>query len=236
MIRNKKLIIACDVNTIHEFNFLVAQSYKSPILGGYKLGFSLALRYGLPKLVQLIQGYEENIPVIYDHQKAGSDIPQVSSQFAQICSEANIHSIIVFPHAGPKTLIAMVDAIVNFEMEPIIGLCMSHEAYLSSEGGYICDEAPLNMLELALQKGVSKFVLPSTKPEIAQKYAEIIYDKGGINTIMSPGIGSQGGDFTEIFNAVAPHHFCGIIGSVIYNSKNIVDTILEYEEIILGGN
>ena len=42
----------------------------------YKVGLSLALDCGLPKVVEIAREYTDK-PIIYDHLKAGTDIPEV---------------------------------------------------------------------------------------------------------------------------------------------------------------
>ncbi|MBI2597571.1 MAG: hypothetical protein HYW50_00055 [Candidatus Diapherotrites archaeon] len=64
--RNKSIIPACDLQTFSELEDLVEATFDIEEVGGYKIGFSLALRYGLSKAVSTIREYTSK-PIIYDH-------------------------------------------------------------------------------------------------------------------------------------------------------------------------
>ncbi len=85
--RNNGIIIACDVEAIEELRSLVEIARDSSVVVGYKVGFSLALRFGLPAVVSEVKNLTA-APVIYDHQKAGTDIPQMGQPFAACCAES----------------------------------------------------------------------------------------------------------------------------------------------------
>jgi orotidine-5'-phosphate decarboxylase len=212
------IILAADVDDLDKLRALVDQISDIPEIAAIKLGFSLGLRFGLPNVVKTVREIS-SLPVIYDHQKAGTDIPQMGAAFAAVCREAGIDGVIFFPQAGPKTLEGFVSGAIDENLIPIVGLVMSHPAYLQSEGGYIVDDAPSRMAEKALELGVTNFVLPGTKPKVVETFA-----KGALArikaTIMMPGIGSQGGSLREACEAAAPHRSFPIIGSAIYGTKD----------------
>jgi orotidine-5'-phosphate decarboxylase len=214
----KGIILAADVDDLDELRALVDQISGIPEIAAIKLGFSLGLRFGLSSVVKTVRQIS-SLPVIYDHQKAGTDIPQMGAAFAAVCREAGIDGVIFFPQAGPKTLEGFVSGAIAENLVPIVGLVMSHPAYLQSEGGYIVDDAPSRMAEKALELGVTNFVLPGTKPKVVETFA-----KGALAkikaTIMMPGIGSQGGSLTAACEAAAPHRCFPIIGSAIYKAKD----------------
>lgn len=211
------IIVAADVDDLENLQRLIEEISGIPEIVAVKIGFSLGLRFGLPAVVKTMRE-STALPVIYDHQKAGTDIPQMGRPFAEVCHDAGIDAVIFFPQAGPKTLQGFVTAAVEKSLTPIIGLVMSHPEYLQFEGGYIADDAPRRMAERALQLGVTAFVLPGTKPEIIRHYARGVL--GGAQTaIMMPGIGSQGGSLRAACEATAPHRPFPIIGSAIYGAK-----------------
>jgi len=212
------IIVAADVDGLDKLRALVDEISGIPEIAAIKVGFSLALRFGLPNVVRTVRE-STALPVIYDHQKAGTDIPQMGRPFAAVCREAGIDGVIFFPQAGPKTLEGFVSAAIDKNLVPIVGLVMSHPEYLESEGGYIVDDAPRRMAEKALDLGVSVFVLPGTKPEIIRQYARGAL-AGTQTAIMMPGIGSQGGSLREACEAAAPHRAFPIIGSAIYGAKS----------------
>jgi len=209
------IIIAADVTTLSDLRRLAALGSSVREVGGIKVGFSLALRHGLPAVVGAIKEVAE-LPVVYDHQKAGTDIPQMGESFSLVCREAGAQAVIIFPHSGPKVLEAFVKGAFEHGLVPVVGLVMTHPAYLQSEGGYLRDDAPGLICESALSLGVTHFVLPGTKPDVVRRFSESAF--AGIEgvTIMMPGIGTQGGSIMSAFEAATPHRRFAIVGSAIY--------------------
>jgi orotidine-5'-phosphate decarboxylase len=216
--RTTGIILAADVFTLEELRRFVQTGAGFPEVVAVKVGFTLGLKYGLPKVVEAVNEVA-NLPVIYDHQKAGTDIPQMGKPFAQVCRDSGVQGVIFFPQAGPRTLEGFVMAAFDAELIPIVGLVMTHAAYLKSEGGYIVDEAPERMADTAVGLGVSDFVLPGTKPEIVKRFATGSLSHVKMASIMMPGIGSQGGSLVDAFHAAKPHRRFAIIGSAIYGAK-----------------
>ncbi len=216
--RDTGIILAADVSDIGELRRLVEACAGAPEVVAVKVGFTLGLKYGLPDVVRTVREIS-GMPVIYDHQKAGTDIPAMGKPFAKVCRDAGVKGVIFFPQAGPKTLEGFVKAAFDLELTPIVGLVMTHDAYLESEGGYIVDEAPGRMAEAAIELGVTDFVLPGTKPEIVKRFA--VGRLSGVKSaaIMMPGIGSQGGSLKTAFAAARPCRCFAIIGSAIYGVK-----------------
>ena len=157
---------------------------------GYKVGFVLGLTHGLPKVVERIR-QKSNKPVIYDHQKAATDIPDTGEAFAHTLAAAGIDEAILFPQAGPATLEAWAKALQARGLKVIVGGVMTHERYLASEGGFLVDERILDAYAQAARLGVKAFVVPMTKPERAREVAARLGP--GDWEFYSPGLGAQGG-------------------------------------------
>jgi orotidine-5'-phosphate decarboxylase len=192
MNKNIKIIPALDLADLDKLETLIQAIDDHPLIYGYKLGFSLGLSYGLPRVCKLIQKHTEK-PLIYDHQKAATDIPATGKLFADIVKSSGISEVILFPQAGPETLKAWTEALKDKELKVIVGGIMTHPAYLESEGGFIRDTAATDIYKLAFEKNVRNFVVPLTKPTETER----IYKEAGLNdscTFYSPGFGSQGGD------------------------------------------
>ena len=77
---DRSIVPACDVASLETLRTLVTATSGLEGIGGYKLGFTLALRYGLPACVKEIRALSQ-LPIIYDHQKAGTDIPDTGKPF-----------------------------------------------------------------------------------------------------------------------------------------------------------
>ena len=214
------IILACDVSTLQEAETLARLSLRFKEIVGYKIGFSLGLRFGLHEVTETLKKINP-LSVIYDHQKAGTDIPQMGEPFARCCKEAGIDGVIVFAQAGPKTLESFISSIFEHGMTPIVGGLMTHPGFLVSDGGYIIDDAPRQIYQTALNKGVSYFVLPANKPDLLQTYSKILSVRPGISAIM-PGIGVQGGDLETAFRACNGLKPYAIIGSAIYKASDPV--------------
>ncbi len=212
------IILACDVSTLEEAKSLAQLSKGVDDIVGFKIGFTLGLRFGLRTVSESLKKINP-LPVIYDHQKAGTDIPQMGEPFALTCKEGYVDGVIIFSQAGPKTLDSFISAIFHHGMTPIVGGVMTHSGYLASDGGYIVDNAPQYIFEAALAKGVTQFVLPGNKPDLSRKYTEILKKKPG-RSVMMPGIGSQGGELDVAFSACAGLQSYAIIGSAIYSAKD----------------
>jgi len=211
------IILAADVKSLTQLVDLTASACLVPEITAIKVGCVLGLANGLRNVVSAIRS-ESNIEIIYDHQKAGTDIPAMGAPFADVCKEAGINSVIIFPQAGPETLGGFIGALVEREIKPIVGLTMTHKAYLVAEGGWIENNAPTRIRRIALNLGVTNFVLPGNKTGMIENHAGKMFNVEA--TIMMPGIGMQGGEIKAAFRAAEPHKRRAIIGSKIYKAKD----------------
>ena len=214
------VIPACDVASIEDFKQLINITCSIEGIVGYKVGCTLALSYGLPKLTEIV-AERTDLPVIYDHQKAGTDIPRMGDKFAEACSKAGVKVVIIFPMAGPETEKAFIEALFHRSVVPCIGGEMTHEMYLSREGGFIDDDAPKEMYKLGAECGVEYFVVPGNKLDIITEYDAFLSETVKEPKFCMPGIGTQGGEIRKAFEAVKGKDAYAIIGSAIYKSKDM---------------
>ena len=222
------VIVACDVREMERLEKLIENTYSIEGIVGYKLGANLAIEYGLKEVVKLFKKY--GLPVIYDHQKAGTDIPRMGKIFAEACKNAGIDGVIIFPQAGPSTEKAFIEAIKEKGMHVMVGGEMTHEAYLQEDGGFIIDSAPSMMYEIGAKNGAEYFILPGNKPEAIKKYHMLI--TGIINEpkYAMPGIGRQGGEIERTFSILRGYNAYAIIGSAIYGSDDISAAAKKFAE------
>lgn len=214
---NKGIIISADVEDFDQLEKLLSICNSEETVG-VKVGFKLALRYGLPEVVKFIRQLTK-MPIIYDHQKAGTDIPRMGWSFAKVCKQSGVDGVIFFPHAGPITLAKFIKSAQDLNLEPIVGAIMTHDKFLISEGGFIDDEAPDLIFKISMDLGVKNYVLPGTKYDLTEKYTKgMLKAKAPLNILM-PGIGIQGGSLKNAINAARPHNAFPIIGSSIYKSN-----------------
>jgi orotidine-5'-phosphate decarboxylase len=220
-----RIIPALDTTDLDVALRLVCRTAGSKSVYGYKLGFALGLSHGLPETVRRIREWTDK-PLIYDHQKAATDIPDTGGLFGDVMKMAGITEVILFPHTGPRTLEAWVQAMQERGLKTIVGAVMTHPAYLVSEGGFIADEAAAAIYKQAAGLGVGAFVTPLTKPEVVAKLAaEVPFTAE--QEFYSPGFGAQGGDPGQ-FPALKRHYL--IIGRSLMAAEDPAKKLAEVEE------
>jgi orotidine-5'-phosphate decarboxylase len=213
----RQVIPALDVTDPQAVEKLVRQVDKHELIYGYKIGFSLGLLTGLPKSVEIIRKYSTK-PLIYDHQKAATDIPDTGKLFADIMNVSGINEVILFPQAGPATLQAWVEALMVKNLSVIVGGMMTHARYMVSEGGYLSDEGVQEIYKRSIHLGVNRFVVPLTKAEAVRS----LYKEANLSDncwFYSPGYGSQGGDANQ-FDFIKTHYL--IIGRSLIKADDPV--------------
>ncbi|MBI2660122.1 orotidine 5'-phosphate decarboxylase [Candidatus Woesearchaeota archaeon] len=212
----KSIIPSCDVGSLEKLDKLVKATCSVKGVGAYKIGFELVIPFNMEKIVKIIRKHTK-LPIIYDHQKAGTDIPDMGSKFMKACKL--VDAVILFPQAGPETEAAWIKAAQQAKMNVIIGGEMTHQAYLKEAGGFIEDDAPKRMYEIAASMGVSDFVIPGNKPEKAMEYVNLIKNKISNPVFYSPGLIMQGGSIGHLAKQLDSWH--AIIGRAIYEAKDM---------------
>ena len=211
------VIVACDVKTLDELKKLVEVTAAVNGIVGYKIGFILGLSYGLANVVETVREFTD-IPVIYDHQKASTDIPEMGPEFAAVMKNSEVDSAIIWPQSGPATQESFIRSLLSKGIVPMVGAEMTHPKYLTKDGGYIRDDAPEEMYTNGAKAGAEFFVVPGNKTESIRKYAKLL----SVLTqprFCFPGIGRQGGDIEAAFDACGTSAYA-IIGSSIYKSPD----------------
>ncbi len=224
--KDKSVIPACDVPTLKEFEELVRQTSDVEGIGGYKIGFELGLGYGLKKVVDAARKHTEKA-IIYDHQKAGTDIPDTGRNFARVCKDAGVDTIILFPQAGPETERAWIYHALDKGLNVIVGGRMTHPAYAVSEGGFITDEGAFEIYKIAARAGINNFVVPGNKPDVIKQVREIVEAEGVNPVFYAPGFIAQGGKISDAAR-VAGDRFHGIVGRGIYQAEDMRKAALEH--------
>jgi len=210
-----RLIPALDVTDLETVDRLAAAIGRHPAVYGFKVGFALGLTHGLGRVVAAIRRHSDR-PVIYDHQKAATDIPDTGSLFAGTMKGAGVDEVILFPQAGPETLAAWIQALRERELKIIVGGLMTHPAYMASEGGFLADEGIERIYRLAVDAGVKAFVVPLTKPEAVEALVRAVPFPADA-AFYSPGFGKQGGDPAR-FASIRTHHL--IAGRSLLESRD----------------
>lgn len=215
------IIVACDISDTADLADLIKAMNDLDFILGYKIGMDLVVPYGINKVTGVIRSYSD-LPIIYDHQKFGTDIPDIcGGRILEILKNAGVNGVITFPQAGIETLNAVVKSCKELSLTPIVGGEMTHAGYIVSEGGYIADDAPERIYLDAARMGVEYFVIPGTKLESMKKYHSKLKKIVPEPKFLFPGIGKgQGGDIVAAFSTVQPYESYAIVGRGIYAEKN----------------
>ncbi len=212
----KSVIPSCDVDSLEKLSKLVKATCLVKGVGAYKIGFELVIPFGMEKVVKTIRKITK-LPIIYDHQKAGTDIPEMGQKFVKACK--GVDAVILFPQAGPETEVAWIKAAQQSKMKVIVGGEMTHQAFLKEAGGFIDNNAPKRIYEIAASMGVADFVIPGNKPQKALEYVNIIKNKIKNPVFYSPGLIAQGGKISELAKKLNSWH--AIVGRAIYQAKDM---------------
>ena len=214
---DKSIIVACDVPSLKELKELVKETCSVKGIGGYKIGFELVIPFGMKVVLKTIRDITK-LPVMYDHQKAATDIPDTGEKFVKACK--GIDAIILFPQAGPKTEVAWIKACQKYKIKCIVGGEMTHPGFLMEDDGFLDDEAPQRIYGLAAEMGVVDFVVPGNKPDKIKKYRKFLESFKIKPVFYSPGLVAQGGSLTDGAKA-AGDKWHAIVGRGIYQAKDM---------------
>lgn len=218
----RTVIPACDV-PFDLFSRLVEETNEVPEIGAYKIGAALALRVGLEAVAAEARKFTTK-PLIYDHQKAGTDIPETADMFMRTLADCGMNAVILFPLAGSHTQSTWTASARGAGLEVIVGGHMTHPGYLASQGGYIADEAVQTIYEHASGDGVADFVVPGNKPDVIRSIRQHLLSLGTDPIFYAPGFIAQGGSISEAAQAAGPR-WHAIVGRGLLEDQHEPDGI-----------
>ncbi len=213
----KSIIPSCDVPNLKLLDKLVKETCNIEGIGAYKIGLELVIRYGIKEVIKAIRK-RTKLPIIYDHQKAATDIPDLGEKFMKAIN--GVDAVILFPMAGPITEEKWIKAAFKERLQVIVGGDMTHKGYLERSGGFIVNMAPKRIFKIAANLGVRDFVVPGNKPFMIKEYKRFLESFGFKPILYSPGLITQGGSLTEGAK-VAGENWHAIVGRALYKAKNI---------------
>ncbi|MBW2989572.1 orotidine 5'-phosphate decarboxylase [Candidatus Woesearchaeota archaeon] len=213
----KSIIPSCDVSNLKLLDKLVRETCDVQGVSAYKVGFELVIPWGIKEVIKTIRK-RTKLPIIYDHQKAATDIPEMGERFMQ--SIKGVDGVILFPMAGPVTEEKWIKAAFKAKLHVIVGGEMTHKSYMERAGGFILNMAPKQMFKIAANLGVRDFVVPGNKPFMIKEYKRFLESFGIKPVFYSPGLIAQGGSLTDGAKA-AGDNWHAIVGRALYNAKNI---------------
>lgn len=220
---DRAVIVAADIETkgdTERLERLVKATCDVRGIRGYKVGAILTIDLSLGAIVTAIREYTD-LPIIYDHQKGGTDIPQLGQKFAKVIAEAEADGVILFPFGGGATEREWIKSCQNEDLTVLVGGHMTQKEFLASEGGFIADEAPSKIYSMAAEMGVENFVVPGNKIEFVSNYRKLLQDHLGYGNfaLWAPGFIAQGGEITEYALEAGPI-WRAIVGSAIYKKTD----------------
>ncbi|MDD1741884.1 MAG: orotidine-5'-phosphate decarboxylase [Methanotrichaceae archaeon] len=192
MRRDTRLILALDVMSRARALYLV-QSLKD-YFDAIKIGYPLILSVG-PWIVKDISSIA---PVIADLKIA--DIPNTNRLICEAVLEKGAIGLIAHAFPGLDSLQACADCARSHEAELFVVAEMSHP-------GAELFMAPIykDLAALAIEVDAAGIVAPATKPDKIKLIRSII----GGKTIISPGVGAQGGSPSAALEAGADYLIAG---------------------------
>ncbi len=221
IMQQKSVIPACDVASLEKLKDLVIATSGVPGVGGYKVGLELAIPFGLSRVVNVIRK-RSHLPVIYDHQKGGTDIPELGTKFAKAVQSSGADAVILFPFGGAATEREWIKACQSAGLVVLVGGHMTQPEFIENEGGFIADFGPRRIYQIAAKLGITDFVVPGNKADFVLEYRHLLEGILGVNnfTLYAPGFISQGGDISET-GKIAGDNWHAIVGSAIYKEEGI---------------
>ncbi|HUV82103.1 MAG TPA: orotidine-5'-phosphate decarboxylase [archaeon] len=213
MKKDTRLILAMDV-TDRDAALDITEK-TAPYLDAVKVGYPLVLAAG----IDIISDLARFAPVIADFKVA--DIPNTDRLILQQAYRAGAAAVIVHAFTGRDSLDECVAEAAKRNRDVFAVTEMSHPGasdFLAS--------AAEDMAKMAARCRVTGVVAPATRPRRIAAIREIVGDL----TIISPGVGAQGGSAVDTIKAGADYV---IVGRSIYQSydpaavaKKITDEIL----------
>ena len=214
------VVPALDIDSHEQFEFVVKSTNAVPGVAGYKLGLTTVLRFGLKESMRRLRDLTD-LPVLYDHQKAGPDMPDMAKKYTAMCADAGVDGLILFPVAGPTAVDSFAGEAVKAGLAPVVGGEIPVSDYCISGGGYMADDALDSILARAASVGAKDFVLPAHDATKVKRWSSWIAANVPDAAVFLTGFGSLGGTIETAFVVSAPcKRRYAIVGRLITQSAD----------------
>lgn len=197
--RKTQLILALDI--ADGGNAINITRETSDYVDAVKIGYPLVLGSGL----KIVTSIREFAPVIADFKVA--DIPNTDRLICSQAFEAGASAVIVHGFTGRDSVLECVRTAREYNGDIFVVTEMSHPGAVE-----FMQPKAIELASLAVECKATGVVAPATRPERVRQ----IRDAVGDLTIISPGVGAQGGSAADAIKAGADYV---IVGRSIYNSK-----------------
>ncbi len=213
------IVPALDMESLDDVRRVVEQTTRVEGVVAYKLGLTCTLRLGLSAATQALRSVTD-LPIIYDHQKAGADLPDMAAKFARTCKEAGVDALILFPVAGPTGVKAFVGEALANGLLPVVGGDLPLPDYNAAGGGFLVDDALASIVEQSAAMGATHFVVPAIDGAKIRHIESLLLKQMKSPALFLPGIGSLGGSIDDAFSAAPSCHAYAIIGRAVYDAPD----------------
>ncbi|MFY1112489.1 MAG: orotidine-5'-phosphate decarboxylase [Methanosarcinaceae archaeon] len=221
MEKKTRLILALDVTNREDALRIAEEVWE--FVDAIKVGYPLVLATGLG----IIRELAEFAPIIADFKVA--DIPNTDRLICDQVFEAGAEAVIVQGFTGKDSLEACIEVASEYKKDVFVVSEMSHLG-----GAQFLQAAAEPIAKMALEAGAFGLVAPATRPERVRDIRKVI---GYKLTIISPGVGAQGGKASDVIAAGADWV---IVGRSIYKAENPGEAakqiVAEIEAELHGGN
>ncbi len=211
MVKNR-LIVALDLYDVERALGLIHEIGDN--IYGAKVNWPLIMSEG----IGVIRKLSKETRVICDLKLA--DIPNTVRLITEKAREQGGFAIITHSFTGSDSLSAVVRSAGPMKVFSVVA--MSHAG--SSE--FITPSMD-SLIDISIDAGVSGFIAPGNNYEVLRH----IRKRAGKLTILSPGIGAQGGDPSLAIRNGADFI---IVGRSIYNSENPSSTVRQINNSLKG--
>lgn len=208
-----------DMESLDEARGVIEKTTRIDGVVAYKFGLTTVLRHGLAQTVDAMRQVTD-LPLIYDHQKAGADVPDMAAKFAATCREAGVDGLILFPVAGPRAVSEFVGHAYKNRLLPVIGGDLPLPEYNIKGGGYIADDALFRIIERCVGMKADHFVVPATQPEKIRSISEWLTRGLEAPFLFLPGIGPLGGGISEAFSEAPGCRCYAVVGRAVYGADD----------------
>jgi len=215
---DKSIIPACDFESIEQLKKVLSVTKGFEDIRAYKVGFALGYGgrgFGLVDVVDTIKSEHEGAIVIFDAQKAGTDVPFTGKVFAKKMKSDGVDAVILAPRENdPVTQYVWTNELLQRDKNVIIVGEMTHRP---------ANEAQERIYWNAVFQGVTDFVVPGNKPKRVEFYTKTFQEDFKIKSVnYATGFVSQGGVVSEAAK-VAGDEWHAISGRAVYNPKKRED-------------
>ncbi len=216
------ILPALDMESLDDMRRVVEKTSRVEGIVGYKVGLTATLRLGLEGAIKLLRPVTD-LPLIYDHQKAGPDVPDMAAKFCATCRAAGADGLILFPVAGPRAVAAFVGGALKNALVPLVGGDLPLPDYNVSGGGFIADDALDRIFALSVEIGAQHFIVPANKPEKVKHHADALKAKLKRPSLFMPGIGALGGSIGATFAVTKGCNAYAVVGRAIYGAPDPIE-------------